>query len=143
MDEKRIERLKKAAADILDPNRVLVAYAFGSRVHGRPRQDSDLDVGYFLRKGTELERPSLREELDWGVKLTEAAGVEVDLRYLGNAPLDLRGTALIHGIRIFIANEEERVDLERYLLGMYHDYRDVYEKMHSDRLKVMAGKAID
>jgi len=143
MDGTLIDQLRAAAQKILDHERILVAYAHGSRISGTPRPDSDLDVGYFVRRGARGKEISLKEELGWGVRLTDALGVEVDLRSMERAPLDVKGRTLVYGVRVFSSNEEERVDFERDTLGDYFDYKDVYEKMRGDRLKAMAGKVID
>ena len=49
MDEELRERLCAAAERIFSGGGILVAYAFGSRVSGRPADDSDLDVGTISR----------------------------------------------------------------------------------------------
>ena len=103
---------------------VLVAYAFGSRVSGRPLPGSDLDVGYYLRRYRHGEPLPLHEEMRLADELSAAVGCEVDLRNLADAPLELRGRVLEEGVRIFSGDDAERVALERDLLGRYHDYRE-------------------
>jgi predicted nucleotidyltransferase len=138
MDQALIKDMRAAAAAHLSGSGILVAYAYGSRVSGNPRPDSDLDIGFYPLPG----RPSLslREETLLAANLTEALGVGVDLRNLSEAPLELRGAVLEDGVRIFSADEEMRVDLEADILSRYHDYKDVFLRMHEERLASLASR---
>ena len=64
-----------------------------------------------------------------------ATGLEVDFRCLPTAPLELQGRVLIEGLRVFSANDVERVDLETSLIAQYHDYAAEFRIMHEIRLK--------
>jgi len=48
METALLERLRAAAAAVFPGSPVLAAYAYGSRVSGRPRPGSDVDIGYYL-----------------------------------------------------------------------------------------------
>src|SRR5262245_39585765 len=75
--------------------------------------------GYYLaghRSGARLSL-SLREEQALATELSDVVGHDVDLRNLGDAPLELRGRVLEEGVRIFSGDDVERVGLERDLLG--------------------------
>ena len=136
-------RLERAAGELFRDRPVLAAYAYGSRVFGKPRPDSDLDIGYYLERcwlGGELP---IREEMELAGKLSEqAAGLNVDLRNLGRARLELRGLVLEEGIRLYSGDPAGRVALERDLLGRYHDYKDVFKQMHDMRLRAIAERGI-
>lgn len=138
MDQALLERLRVAAAAVFGDTGILVAYAYGSRVSGRPRPSSDLDVGYYLAGHRHGEVLSLRDEMRLASALADALGVEVDLRNLGEAPLELRGRVLEDGVRIYSSDDAERVALERYVLGHYHDYKDAFREMHEVRLRRLA-----
>jgi predicted nucleotidyltransferase len=135
-----LARLRTAAAAVFEGSPVLAAYAYGSRVRGRPRPDSDLDVGYYLRGHQRGEMLSVRDELRLASALADAIGIEVDLRNLAEAPLELRGRVLEDGVRVYSADEPERVALERYILSRYHDYKDVFRQMHELRLRALAER---
>ncbi len=66
----------------------------------------------------------------------------MDLRDLGEAPLELRGRVLEEGIRIYCSDEVARVNLERDLLGCYHDCKPAFERMHEQRLKAFAREGV-
>jgi predicted nucleotidyltransferase len=135
-----VDRLRAAATSVFSGSRVLAAYAYGSRVAGRPRPDSDLDVGYYLTGYRERQTLALREELRLASALAAAIGLDVDLRNLAGAPLELRGRVLEAGVRIYSADDAARVALERYLLARYHDYKDTFRRMHEVRLRRLAER---
>lgn len=142
MDESLRQKLVSAAASLFPDYGIIAAYAHGSRVSGRPFPQSDLDVGYYLSGYREGRALSLDAEMRLASMLSEAIGIEVDLRSLAEAPLELRGRVLEEGIRIFSGDDVERVGLERDLLGRYHDYKEVFQRMHELRLKKIAEQGL-
>lgn len=121
---------------------MLAVYAFGSRVSGRPRANSDLDVGYCLRGYQHGEQLPLREEMLLAADLSAEVGIRVDFRNLADSPLELRGKVLEDGVRIYSGHDAERVALERDLLSRYHDYKDTFRRMHRIRLRRFAAQGI-
>jgi lipase chaperone LimK len=71
-------------------------------------------------------------------RLSGELGLPVDLRNLGEAPLELRGRALEEGMRIYSGDEVARVNIERDLLGRYHDYKEEIRQLHEERLRRFA-----
>jgi len=139
MDRITEESLIAAATATFEASDVFLAYAFGSRVTGRSRPVSDLDVGYYLTDYRYHAPLSIRAEKDMAVVLSDRLGVEVDLRDLGRAPLEFRGRVLEQGVRIYCSDEVQRVGLERDLLGRYLDYKPKFQQMHELRLKAFAN----
>ena len=142
MDSALLARLRVAAQRLFATRGVLAAYAYGSRVAGRPRPGSDLDVGYYLIGFRSGQRLPLREELSLAAEVSDAVGAEVDLRDLADAPLELRGRVLEEGIRIYSGDDVVRVALERDLLGRYHDYKEVFRDLHELRLRQLATRGL-
>lgn len=142
LDNQTLARVTEAAARLLPRHRVLAAYAFGSRVSGRPRPDSDLDLGYYLDRREEGETLSIAEEMQLAERLSVSVGLDVDLRNLGDASLELRGRVLEEGVRVFDADPSRRVALERDLLARYHDYKPELERMHARRLRTIAERGL-
>lgn len=140
LDVAALARLRAAATSVFERSPVLAAYVYGSRVRGRPRPESDLDVGYYLRGHHRGQTLSMREESRLASALADAVGIEIDLRDLAAGPLELRGRVLEDGVRIYSADEPERVALERYVLSRYHDYKDVFRQMHELRLRGLAER---
>jgi len=139
MNLRLLDALRPAAAAAFRGRSVLVAYAFGSRISGRPRPSSDLDVGYYLRGYRRGDTLPLQEELHLADELSRAAGLEVDLQNLAEAGLELKGRVLEEGIRIFSDDDPSRVALEREILGRYHDYKEEFRRMHEMRLRRVAS----
>jgi predicted nucleotidyltransferase len=142
MDRDLLERLRRAAAARFSAHGILAAYAHGSRVAGRPRPSSDLDVGYYRKTAAGREALPIAEEMLLAADLSRDVGCEVDLRYLGNAPLELRGRVLEEGVRIYSGDDVERVGLECDTLSRYHDYKDVFRAMHELRLRRIAERGL-
>jgi len=142
MDVILVERLRAVAESLFRNGPLLAAYAYGSRIAGRPRPASDADVGYYLNGYRSSKLLTLREELRLASALSDAIGLEVDLRDLAGAPLELRGRVLEEGVRIYSADDVARVELERDLLGRYHDYKDVFRHLHEVRLRALASRGI-
>jgi predicted nucleotidyltransferase len=138
--EALIERVRKAVADILSGRGLLAAYAFGSRITGSARPDSDLDIGYYLAPEAGDAALPLGDEMALAAALSEAVGLEVDLRDLRSAPLELRGRVLEDGVRVFSGDPAARVALERDTLARYHDYKAEFLMMHDRRLRALAER---
>lgn len=142
MDVQVLEKLRGAAQRVFDGGPILVAYAFGSRVSGFPRLESDLDVGYYLRGYHDGETLPLKDEMRLASELSVIVGHDVDLRNLADAPLEFKGQVLEEGVRIYSSHDAGRVRLERELLGRYHDYKEELLNMHAIRLRRVAAKGL-
>ena len=134
MNDATLRQLREAARSRFAGTRIVLAYAYGSRVKGVARAESDLDIGYYLRDRTNHAPLPLQDEMRLADALSRVMGCAVDLRNLDGAPLELRGRVLEEGGRIFCADECERVTIERTLLGRYHDYKPAFTEMHKVRL---------
>lgn len=137
-DRDAVTALRAASQEVFAGTLVFLVYAFGSRVQGIARQDSDLDVGYYVHAGA--RRPSLMAEMDMANRLSTVLGVEVDLRCLNDAPLEVRGYVLEQGVRVYCSDDVARVNLERDLLARYHDYKPEIEALRRLRLEAMAAR---
>lgn len=71
------------------------AYLHGSRVSGRPRQDSDVDVAVWFGRPVD----------SWRVEVPN----RVDLLVLDSAPDELSGRVAQHGVLLFEDDQEARV----------------------------------
>jgi len=142
MDATHVHNLKAAAAAIFTGHPILVAYAFGSRISGTPRPDSDLDVAYFSSLPESLPGLPLEEELGLASALSQRLGLAVDLRCLDHAPLETRGRVLEEGVRVYSGDDVRRVSLERATLSYYHDYKAVFVRMREERLRCKARRGV-
>ena len=92
-----------------DPD-VRALYAFGSRIDGTARSDSDLDVGVLYVSPQPLEKTVRLEET-----LYRAAGQPVDLIDAARASAFL-ALAVVRGDRIFTRHEVETDLFDLYVL---------------------------
>ena len=105
---------------------------------GEARPESDLDIGYYLDDFRRRPPLPIRAEMGLAGDLSDRLGIEVDLRNVGCAPLEWRGRVLEEGVRIYCADEVQRVNLERDLLAQYLDLKETFRRMHEERLKRFA-----
>jgi len=140
MDAELILKVKAAAVVVFAGRPILAAYAHGSRVAGRPHDSSDLDIGCFLLPDHSERGLSIAEEMAMAGELSNKLGLEVDLRILDGTSLEVRGRVIEEGVRVYSGNDELRVGLERSTLSFYHDYKDVFRRMHEVRLEAKAKR---
>ncbi len=60
--------------------------------------------------------------------MTDRLGVDVDLRDLSGAPLEVRGRIVEDGVRLYSGDFHERVELEADIYSRYHDYKSEFEE---------------
>jgi len=107
-----LDRLKCAAAAVLDGTPVRFAYLYGSVARGDAHPGSDVDIAVmFERSVPEEER--LRHELALGLAFDARLGGErADVRDLAAMPLILRGRVVTEGALLFSRDEAGRVAFE-------------------------------
>lgn len=135
-----VARLERAASRHFAAAPVRFGYLFGSRAHGYPRPDSDVDVAIHL--GGALD-PGAAVDLavQLGVGLTTELRAEVDLVVLDHAPLPLVGRVLQGRIVIYSVDEPARVRFESQRLREFLDFQIRAEPL--DRLlltEIAAGR---
>jgi hypothetical protein len=130
-----VVRASQACEDVFRGTSVFLAYAYGSRIEGGATQDSDLDIGYYLATPGALP---VAEEMILADRLSRRLGVDVDLRNLGQAPLEWRARVLERGCRLHCTDETARVTLERELMVRWFDERPRIQCFHEARLTSFA-----
>ena len=106
-----------AVRAVFDPTDVFLGYAYGSRVSGHARPQSDLDIGYYLNNFRRRPPLSIEEELGLSGRLSDRLGVEVDLHDLGQAHVGVARPGPEDGVRIYCRDEVQRVNLELPISG--------------------------
>lgn len=142
LSESFLAELTAAAQAVFAGTDIFLAYAYGSRVQGEARPESDLDIGYYLDQFRRRPPLPIRTEMGLAGDLSDRLGVEVDLRNVGCAPLEWRGRVLEEGVRIYCADEVQRVNLERDLLAQYLDQKETFRRLHEERLKRFAESGL-
>jgi uncharacterized protein YutE (UPF0331/DUF86 family)/predicted nucleotidyltransferase len=140
MDDALIQRIRQAADSQFPGTGIILAYAFGSRVDGTARPDSDLDVGYYLAENHRGGGLSLFDEMVLADALSRRIGLEVDLRNLRGAPLDLRGRVLEEGVagghRVHLAQS-----IPRLQGNVRRDACDTPQLVRREEITAMVDKA--
>lgn len=140
VDKKLQTKIISSAREVFERSPVFLAYVFGSCVFGDPHPKSDLDIGYYMGDNDAKTVMSMKDELILAAELSDRIGMDIDLRNLAHAPLELRGRVLEEGIRIYCSDHIRRVNLEGMLLGQYHDYKEEFNQMHELRLQQLAAR---
>ncbi len=122
MDPLTLDRLRDAAARIIEGTPVLFAYLFGSAATGRDRPGSDVDVAVYLDP-TVSRDGYLDISLDLAGRLSSASGVErIDVLVLNDAPLPIRGRAVRERMVLCSRDEPARVRFESLTLREFFDF---------------------
>jgi predicted nucleotidyltransferase len=120
-----VSQLKENLPPILDDLPVLMAYLYGSAVSSHTTPFSDVDIALYLSEPLP-PRQCLELELGVEIALEDALGLSnADGRVINDAPLQMRGTVVQEGIRLYCRDEERRVDFESLTLKLHLDFEPV------------------
>lgn len=131
-----LSSLRKAARTAFSGREVVIcAYAFGSRVSGRPLPGSDLDIAVVVPPDLEEADPLLVERL--ASRLSEAlgSGVDIDCRCAASLPLALQGRIITEGVMIYEGDAVGRVRFETDVRRLYFDFLPLIERDAREALK--------
>lgn len=125
-----IDHLREVVSRVLSGSpEIAAAYAFGSRVSGRPLPFSDLDLAFVSRKDAGLaEDPLLAERLTARIAAELRTSVEVDGHLAARLPLNVRGRVVTEGVLLYEADPERRVDFETSTRRLYFDFLPFIER---------------
>jgi predicted nucleotidyltransferase len=134
--EAAADRLSRACSEL---PAVRLAFLFGSRAKGHPREESDFDVAVLVDESIAgTDRGQIIRQL--AARLgREVSSALLDLVLLNDAPALLRHRVLRDGILLFQRSPEERV---RFAIRTIRDYQDgsirreMFTKSRIERLEV-------
>ena len=98
---------------------VTAAYLFGSRVTGRARAESDVDVAVLLNEEDNVAR--FERRLQMMVEVSKVCGQEADVIVLNDAPPILQNQVLHYGRLLFERDRRARVEFEVRAGKIYAD----------------------
>lgn len=107
---------------------VQCAYAFGSRISGRPRPGSDLDIALVLTPEAMASDPLTPELLANRFEEALDRGIEIDVRAARSLPLTLQGRIVTEGVRIYEGDPVARVEFETDVRRRYFDFLPLIER---------------
>lgn len=107
---------------------VVVAYLFGSHARGTAHRHSDVDVAVLLAREADADAAfGLRLQL-----LADLSAIlrtpDVDVIVLNDAPLALSMRVVREGRRLFVRDENARVQYEAQVVVRYIDFKPLLER---------------
>lgn len=126
MDEREAASITAEAVAVLRRVGARFAYLHGSRVAGRARADSDLDIAAFFGN----DAPPAHDVL---------LPVGVDLLVLDRAPLELAGRVAVEGRLLFESDQVARIRWEAMTRKIYFDERPRMQRAHAEFRQSVAG----
>ena len=122
------EALLCKASELFKNQPVLFAYLFGSYTTGLVHPFSDIDIAIYVED--HALQNSLEIELSMSLQIDQKLNCRAksEVRIINNLPLTVTGKIVTEGIRIYSADEIERVNFETYVLSAYFDFRPVIEE---------------
>lgn len=121
MDQGLVDQLRVAARPAFASLPVLLAYLYGSRAAGRPRADSDIDVGVLLDPSEAIDAPD-RLASRCSDALAAASGLgQIETTVLNDAPIRFLGRVLRQRVVLFSRDEPARVEYESRIGRMADD----------------------
>ena len=109
-----------------------LAFLFGSRAHGSPRPDSDIDIGVLADGPLTTE-----QRIDLVERVADATGLPVDLVDLHGEPEPILGEAL-RGFRLFGTTEDYGQLIYRHVVNVA-DFLPLRERILRERRKAWIG----
>lgn len=123
MQEFSLEQVREAVRRVLEEEpRVAAAYAYGSRVRGRPLPFSDVDLALVTREGGAPDDPLFAERLSARIATRLGTGVEVDAHLAEGLPLPVRGRVVTEGVLLYERDPVRRVRFETSTRRLYFDF---------------------
>jgi predicted nucleotidyltransferase len=131
-----VAQLRAAASVASADLPVAFAYLYGSRADGRPRTDSDIDIGVVAADPT---FPADRLAARCSDALSAASGLGgIETTVLDDAPLRFHGRVLRHRVVIFSRDEPRRVRFESLIGRMADDVEIWAAPLDRDLLAAIA-----
>lgn len=140
-EEISLEGLRRAAIRVLgEAPGVAAAYAYGSRISGRPLPLSDLDVAFVLRADEDPDDPLLAERLGGRIAAELGAAVAIDAHLARHLPLVVRGRVVTTGALLYDGDPVRRVEFETSTRRLYFDFLPLVERDAREGLRALGGR---
>ena len=122
---------------------IACSYLFGSRIKGKAREKSDIDVAILFEEGIPLMK-RFDKRLEYAYRLQELFdGVEVDVVDLESCDLYFIYQVLCHKKIVHEKNRYRRVSFEVTHRKKYFDMKQFYNTYYSKMLERIEGRKTD
>lgn len=123
METPSLDRLREVARRVLGGEpAVAAAYAYGSRVRGRPLPFSDLDLALVLAGDEPPEDPLFAERVAARIGTSLGTAIEIDAHLARDLPLAVRGRVVTEGVLLYERDPARRVAFETSTRRHYFDF---------------------
>jgi len=113
---------------------VALAYLFGSQAEGAAGPSSDIDVGVVFSDPAALAGDTSETYNRLYNVFSDVFDMEnfrnMDIVFLERAPLELRFDAITHGIPLFEASSDVRLDFEERTAALYRDFQPLLREFN-------------
>ena len=137
-----IATLENALPAACEGLNVVAAYLFGSWARGESRDDSDVDIGFFLPRKDPAIGKYTPPDVVLEQRLSRNTSLPLEVHLLNQAPLAITGRVMEEGVLVYCGDEAARVRLEVAIRGQYLGFKPAIEELHRVRLKAFADKGL-
>ncbi len=110
--------------------KVVVAYAFGSRIENYANKNSDLDIAVLLPRGMNAQN-RFKVRLSLIKELTKATQIECDVVVLNDVPsILMRFNVTSYGKPIYISDQVARLEYESRVMSEYFEFRPFLDQLN-------------
>lgn len=109
--------------------KVVAVYLYGSQTREAAREDSDIDLGMFLKKSYETKAFYLPQVI-FSQELSEKLGQPVEVQDLRACRVDFSHRVITEGRLIYVGDEKERIKFETEILRDYFDLKPYFEEYY-------------
>jgi len=116
------ERISQAIEELLSDGSVIVCYLYGSYARGEETPLSDLDIAMLWENEGSVEARK-RDLLRLSQKLSRRFNLDVDVRSLNDATLELQYRVVSEGKVLFCENRSKRLEFENRVVMEFLDFK--------------------
>jgi predicted nucleotidyltransferase len=132
MNRSTLEKIKNVllaeASGVFKKQPVLFAYLYGSFTTGLAHPFSDIDIAIYITEDALGDSLDLELLLSLQIDRKLNCKARSEVRIINHLPLTVKGKIVTEGIRIYSADEVERVNFEKRVLSAYFDFKPVIDE---------------